>query len=295
MCMGAMMSVSILLFYLLISGKMRSAPDVHMADILTVVHLLSKLSFNERDDHLVFTGDLVSKGPSSPAVVDLAISLGASCVRGNHEDRILLAHRDTVSHPLTLPGLVDEATTPLAGSNSPIKFSQPQKNRDELKLASGGNDDRVLAQTLTKAQIDYLSSCPLILHLGHLPHLGPTHVVHAGLVPGLALEVQDPTAVMNMRTIDLHNHVPSSRAKGTPWAKLWNRYQTVLPAKERATVIYGHDSRRGLRVAKWSMGIDSSCVKGGKLTALVVESGREVRTVSVRCKNHVGKKWKKHG
>ncbi len=69
----------------------------------------------------------------------------------------------------------------------------------------------------------------------------------------------------------------------------------MLPAKERATVIYGHDSRRGLRVAKWSMGIDSSCVKGGKLTALVVESGREVRTVSVRCKNHVGKKWKKHG
>lgn len=276
------------------SCKIRFVRNVHMADGLIVLHLLDKLSFNERNDHLVFTGDLVSKGPSSPDVVDLAISLSASCVRGNHEDRILLAHRDTVSHPLTLPGLADEATHPLAGPSRPNGHSQPQKNPDVLKLASGGNDDHILAQTLTKAQIDYLSSCPLILHLGHLPHLGPTHVVHAGLVPGLALKTQDPTAVMNMRTIDLRNHVPSSRAKGTPWAKLWNRYQSVLPAKERATVIYGHDSRRGLQVSKWSMGIDSSCVRGGKLTAVVVEGGMEVRMVSVRCKNYVGKN-KKHG
>jgi len=70
---------------------------------------------------------------------------------------------------------------------------------------------------------------------------------------------------------------------------LWNKYQTLVSSNQRATVIYGHDSRRGLQLHDYSKGLDTGCVKGGKLTALVIDNdGRvgEARTVSVECKDH---------
>jgi hypothetical protein len=51
--------------------------------------------------------------------------------------------------------------------------------------------------------------------------MGPVVVVHAGLVPDVELEKQDPSSVMTMRTIDLETHVPSPKKKGMNWAKVW--------------------------------------------------------------------------
>jgi hypothetical protein len=45
-------------------------------------------------------------------------------------------------------------------------------------------------------------------------------------------------------------------------------------AKERhTTIIYGHDAKQGLQLKQYSKGIDTGCVKGGKLTALVLSDG----------------------
>lgn len=163
--------------------------------------------------------------------------------------------------------------------------------------------------------------------------------MHAGLLPGVPLERQDPTAVMTMRSVDLDTHVPSpdppeafgrksrkvvnemmeekgrksenrkdrkkkkkdkkpKESGSVPWTTLWNRYQSLRPKHLHQTVIYGHDSRQGLTLKKYSMGLDSGCVRGGRLTALVIESdrrwwkswkeGRGVRTrvVSVGCKDY---------
>jgi hypothetical protein len=48
--------------------------------------LLEKVQFEPRKDHLVTTGDMIAKGPDSLGTVDLLREIGASCVRGNHED-----------------------------------------------------------------------------------------------------------------------------------------------------------------------------------------------------------------
>lgn len=252
--------------------------------------LLQKVQFNAERDHLITTGDLIARGPESSDVVDLVRELGASCVRGNHEDRILLIARSLNSSLLHL----DEP------GRSEVD------NLDGQSSSSADHPDRALAKSLSIEQIAYLESCPVILRVGFMKHLaGDLVVVHAGLVPGIELEQQDPTLVMSMRSIDLATHVPSKypdSKDSVPWFKLWDKYQRSLPAQwsglpshdtekqkeeeRHTTVIYGHDARKGLQLNLYSKGIDTGCVRGGKLTALVLGDAGAMQTVQVGCKDY---------
>lgn len=193
---------------------------------MTVEILLAEVQYEARTDHLIFAGDFISKGPSSPAVINLAMSAHASCVRGNHEDRVLLAYRDLYSHRLTQEQKGKEAPSPpAAGMPEDMRQNSSEDDGEDLEeknFSHGDFVDRRLAESFTKRQIDYMASCPVILDIGQIKGLGDVHVVHAGLVPGVRLERQDPMGVMHMRTIDLDTHVPSSSAKGTPWFKVCN-------------------------------------------------------------------------
>jgi hypothetical protein len=288
--------------------------------------LLKKVQFDPEKDHLVTTGDMITKGPDSLGTVDLLREIGASCVRGNNEDRILLLAHDLNSTLLRYNGGSARGNTALERSSNPLS-KQP---------------DESLSNSLNADQINYLLSCPVILKVGQIEALhGDVVVAHAGLVPGVPLDGQDPVSVMTMRTIDLHSHMPSKDGKEGPekvkmevvkkvqkevpknvekgkqplpppppkspsairparklsynvhWAKLWNHFQKMLPEfkewsdEERTVVVYGHDSKRGLEVKKWSKGLDSGCVSGGRLTALVVGGGRsKEKLVSVKCRDY---------
>lgn len=179
--------------------------------------LLEKLAFdNKMGDHLVFTGDLVNKGPDSAGVVDLAMRLGAHSVRGNHEDRVLLTHAAMNAHNshTTAAGSVDLATKVLEKFQVGEQDEKPdyrtvkeQYLAGEAALSKGDKIDRETAKSLSPEQIKWLSELPVILRIGAVPvgSSRPTFedlvVCHAGLVPKVALEDQDPWAVMNMRTI----------------------------------------------------------------------------------------------
>ena len=54
----------------------------------------------------------------------------------------------------------------------------------------------------------------------------------------------------------------------------------------RTTVIYGHDAKRGLQVHKYTKGLDSACVRGGKLTALVISAGGAQEIFQVDCQQY---------
>ena len=187
-------------------------------------NLLAEVQYEARTDHLIFAGDFVSKGPSSPAVIDLAMSAHASCVRGNHEDRVLLTYRDLYSHRLTQEQKGKKTPSPpAAGMPEDMRRNDSEDNGENLEeegFSYGNTVDRRLAESFTKRQIDYMASCPVILDIGYIMALGNVHVVHAGLIPGVRLERQDPMGVMHMRTVDLNTHVPSSGAEGTPWFKV---------------------------------------------------------------------------
>ncbi|KAI4244184.1 MAG: hypothetical protein L6R42_010533 [Xanthoria sp. 1 TBL-2021] len=262
-----------------------------------LVTLLADAKYNNYTDQLVFTGNLVSKGPASPAVVDFAVQEHASCVRGNHEDRIMLAYRDLNSHLVARPSADED---PNESTSAPPSPGGPVVNSlNEESLPHGDYIDRKFAKALTTEQASYLASCPVVLDIGHVPGIGHAVAVHAGLVPGVDLENQDPMGIMSMKSVDLKTHVPSRDPNGTPWFKLWNAYQSVQPKRDRSTVIYGHDAKRGLQMNQYSKGLDTGCVEGGKLTAWVVtletaqKSSQE--TISVKCKDYRGLKGKGKG
>ncbi|KAK2629130.1 hypothetical protein QTJ16_002233 [Diplocarpon rosae] len=190
------------------SGRLVVVGDVHgMKDELQA--LLDKVKFNKKHDHLILAGDMISKGPDSPGVVDLAMSLGATGVRGNHEDGVILADAE-MNHKYM-------------GTGSPDTSEDEDREQHEVKLerlGHGDHNDRALVKALGHKRMKWLKKCPVILRVGKLGSLGEVVVVHAGLAPGVELKKQDPVMVMSMRTID-KGGVPSDGRNGIGWMKVF--------------------------------------------------------------------------
>ncbi|OBT57038.1 hypothetical protein VE04_02607 [Pseudogymnoascus sp. 24MN13] len=260
-----------------LQGRLIVVGDIHgMRSDLE--RLLAKLDFDSTRDHLVCAGDMISKGPDSIGVLDLLMLFGTSAVRGNHEDGVLKAWKK-LHEKRKASGRED--------ADSDVEVSGPAIEGRGKKHPERKQKHKELAKQLTNEHVKWLKDLPLILKVGDIKGMGSLVVVHAGLMPGLKLRRQDPFMVMNIRTINLKKLEPSERHKGSVWTKLWNEFQSHLPEDERTTVIYGHDSRRGLSLGDFTKGIDTGCLKGGKLTAFVLEGRkREVKTslVHVKCR-----------
>jgi diadenosine tetraphosphatase ApaH/serine/threonine PP2A family protein phosphatase len=119
-----------------------------------------------------------------------------------------------------------------------------------------------VAATLSDGELAWLAERPLWLEIdgvGKGSHL----VVHGGFVPGVPLAAQERKHLLNLRSIDKHGE-PSKKIEGSPWAALW-------PGPQHA--VFGHDAVRGLQRHPFATGLDTGCVYGGALTALVLPKG----------------------
>jgi hypothetical protein len=107
-----------------------------------------------------------------------------------------------------------------------------------------------------------LGSMPLFIDL-------PEHdarIVHAGVVPGKPFREQDAWTLTNIRSI-----APDGSASSESGAESWGATYRGKPH-----IVFGHDARRRLQVYPWATGIDTGCVYGGSLTALVLPQGETV-------------------
>jgi hypothetical protein len=134
-----------------------------------------------------------------------------------------------------------------------------------------GKAHRAVAETLGAADAAWLEARPLWLRLdGAAPR--PHLVVHGGVVPGIALEEQTRDHLMNLRSITAEG-IPTKRIDGTPWASLWRGPEHV---------VFGHDAVRGLQRHPFATGLDTGCVYGRELTALVLPAGELVSVPALR-------------
>ncbi|KAL8303022.1 hypothetical protein RB600_006756 [Gaeumannomyces tritici] len=201
----------------------------------------------------------------------------------------------------------------LAGARIQEKARRPCEDKD---YASSGPEE--IARCLSTEQLAYLAPLPHILRIGELGggrFRGETAVAHGGLVPGLALDRQDPEAVMNVRalhrkTLRWSDERANPKDGENHWFTTWDWKQTLIEEAESRlepvrgskddaaaaaavrAVVYGHDSRLGLQLGSHHFGLDTWCSAGGQLTALVVADGGESHDIAqVNCPDYQAADW----
>ncbi|MBX3191954.1 MAG: metallophosphoesterase [Labilithrix sp.] len=202
--------------------------------------LLDRVAFSS-GDRLIFVGDLVARGPDSLGVLDVVRRTGAIVVRGNHEQK-LIDWRD--ARHAWLRGE--------AAAKPPI-----------------GRMHRDLARSLRPIDWALLETSPYYVEL-------PEHglvVVHAGVLPGVAIDAQPPATLMRLRTV----RVRSKRGRKGEHV-LWGSCYAGPPQ-----IVFGHNAAPGLQLHAWATGLDTGCVYGGRLTAMVLGEAQKVpRTLALR-------------
>ena len=134
-------------------------------------------------------------------------------------------------------------------------------------------------RVLEPPDLDYFARLPLFLRI---PEAGAV-VVHAGVLPDVPIERQDPHLLLHgqcVRPPAVKSYWPSKAPPGwTFWTNHW---------KGPERVIFGHSVLDRPLVSPWAVGIDTGCVHGGTLTAVVLP---EWKIVSVPArKNYWGAK-----
>jgi hypothetical protein len=237
--------------------------DVHgcideLRDLLDYVKLAS-------GDRVVFVGDLIDRGPDPAAVVALAKSIGAESVIGNHEEKALRWRKHE-----TRRKLVPNYKNPMPPIDS-ARLDQWSKIPDE--------------------HWDWIATWPTYLHLG-----SEWTAVHAGCLPDLPVEKQATNDLMRLRCVKPatspgpskykmasilpNGDQPTSTAE-VPiqhWSDLW-------PGPRK--IVYGHyvwpDTRESPGLSKkTTCGIDTGCVFGGSLTAMILHPGESRRICSIK-------------
>lgn len=184
-------------------------------------------------DSIFHVGDLIDRGPDSGAVVSLLLDAGIQGVMGNHESKIL----------------------------DLLKKSSPQDIKDD--------DKRRSALSLTKVPdtITYIRNLPRI-HVvdGVFPE--PIALVHGGLWPKIPLWKQ-PSSVTMAQLIDPNkpgsvawtSHEKARSAGFVPWWDVWDGPETV---------VFGHTVFSKPQIYRRTIALDTGCVFGGHLTAIIL-------------------------
>jgi hypothetical protein len=222
--------------------------------------LLNDVGFNPGMDRLISVGDVLDRGPNPIGVLRLFQGLGAEVVRGNHEDKYLRYWKHL---------------------KKPKKYPKPHMTARHMAMF----------KQLTFEDFEFMETWPTMIDLGKFDHVhGRFVVVHAGMEPALPVKDQNPKHLMNTRWVDSAGHFlacePGTLEKpegGIRWTAKWLRKENV---------IYGHSvrsledvvieqvqmkSKSNADVCGTTYGLDTGCVYGGRLSALILPDMKVVQ------------------
>jgi len=119
------------------------------------------------------------------------------------------------------------------------------------------NEVKALVEHLGRENLQWLATLPLSIHLQEYN----AYVVHAGVMPNTKVEHNSPELLMNLRGMMQDTKPTMKHGEGSPWAERWEGPDLV---------IFGHDASRRLQIHQYALGLDTGCVHGGNLTALIL-------------------------
>eukprot|EP01038_Epipyxis_sp_PR26KG_P006455 gene6455-8879_t len=184
-------------------------------------------------DMVLLLGDLVAKGPKSLDVIRLAMDIGALSVRGNHDQEVI---RQGLQY---------------------YRQSGKYTTQSAREVALKSVEHLKLALKLSLKEFGWLCKLPYYIRSDDLGSL----FVHAGFRSDLSFDQQQPWAMMTMRSVLPNGKILSRCIYNYPWASHW---------RGPLTVYFGHDAARGLQKFPNAIGIDTGCVYGGNLTAIIL-------------------------
>lgn len=237
--------------------------DVHGCSV-ELDSLLSKLKLQE-DDHIIFAGDLVDKGPDSAGVVQRIRALSALCqvstCRGNHEENHIRWMAKTPEKKMEMKRHAEF-----------VEIHKRMKNEDCEYLRA-----TVLYVSVPGAFVTHAG----ILELGFMPPALPFDQLSSR-------EQRLSKTMCRVRYVDPKGSFVdlkhTDRTKHTFWAE---RY-----TGKHGVVYFGHQHWMQAEPKKFShaFGIDLGCVFGGHLCAVEIDgSGRMAEVYTERAREQYAK------
>jgi len=193
----------------------------------------------QKADQEISVGDVLDRGPYSNEVLRYIQKKGIELVMGNHEYKYVRYHKH-------------ELANKESGKKNPIKLN------DE-KLA--------IYENLSDKDISFLQSAPFYIKIDNLT------VLHAGITNTIFLEEASKKELESLTRTRMLSASQKTLALGqdefgaTYWSECYDGHEGVI--------VYGHEVFAKVKKDKYSFGIDTGCVYGGKLTALIVSDTKD--------------------
>lgn len=185
-------------------------------------------------DREIVLGDILDKGPFEIELLRYLRENKIESILGNHEDKYIRYFKH-------------------------LKLFEETGKEIEVKLSASQSE---LFNKLNRNDLEYLESFPSFLKIENLT------LVHGGLTNDIDLEnlsKKDIKMIVRLRYLNENNivsHVNHKNEYNERWAKFYDGNQGI--------VVYGHQIFDDVMYDKFSIGIDTGCVYGNKLSAMIV-------------------------
>ena len=194
----------------------------------------------QKDDMEVCVGDIITKGKESIKTLDYIIENSIKSVLGNHEDKLL-------------------------------RYIKHQKS-DKKNPIILDDDEHSIIDSFSKKQIVFLKNLPLYIKIGTLT------ILHGGLQNSIDLNnmsKRDREKILRLRYLDKNKNFLMYGKEDKTSQFCANAYNGT-----QGFIIYGHSWSKEVKKSRFTLGIDTGCVYGNRLTAVVFNSPENFKIVS---------------
>jgi bis(5'-nucleosyl)-tetraphosphatase (symmetrical) len=193
------------------------------------ISLRNQIPAPKKDDIEICVGDIITKGKNSIKTLNFIIENNIKSVLGNHEDKLLRYLEHQKANPI-----------------NPIELDNNEQN---------------IINNLSSEHIEFLQNLPLFLRFGSIT------VVHAGLQNHMYLNnlsKQDRQRILRLRYLD-ENYEYLTYGKENEQSIFW---ADIYDGKQ-GFIVYGHQYFDKPKINEHAIGIDTGCVYGNRLSAVV--------------------------